>query len=148
MPRIYPRWIDGWEQRLSRRDTNRKIRDFEWGLDWLEGGEAAVTDPPQFVGDYASRAAGCSEEFFSYRAPDDYRLRDGRLTFTSPMLSPYHENNVVYADFFPARRDRGRAVIVLPQWNADARGHVALCKLLSRFGISALRMSLAYHDRR
>jgi hypothetical protein len=39
-------------------------------------------------------------------------------------------------------------VVVLPQWNADAGGHVGLCQLLNRFGISALRLSLPYHDRR
>jgi hypothetical protein len=39
-------------------------------------------------------------------------------------------------------------VLVLPQWNSDARSHVGLCKLLNRFGISALRMSLAWHDQR
>ena len=39
-------------------------------------------------------------------------------------------------------------MLVLPQWNADASGHVGLCKLLNRFGLTSLRMSLAYHDRR
>jgi Prolyl oligopeptidase family len=39
-------------------------------------------------------------------------------------------------------------VVVLPQWNAAEDGHAGLCRLLNRFGITALRMSLAYHDRR
>jgi hypothetical protein len=39
-------------------------------------------------------------------------------------------------------------VVVLPQWNADETGHLGLCRLLNGFGIAALRMSLAYHDRR
>jgi hypothetical protein len=37
---------------------------------------------------------------------------------------------------------------VLPQWNADAEGHVGLCRLLNRFDLSALRLSLPYHDAR
>ena len=41
-----------------------------------------------------------------------------------------------------------RAVLVLPQWNADEGGHVGLCRLLARFGMSALRLSLPYHDTR
>ena len=51
---------------------------------------------------------------------------------------------------FPSLSPRGRrrAVVVLPQWNADAEGHVGLCRLLNRFGISALRLSLPYHDAR
>jgi pimeloyl-ACP methyl ester carboxylesterase len=39
-------------------------------------------------------------------------------------------------------------VLVLPQWNADAEGHVGLCRLLARFGMTALRLSLPYHDTR
>jgi hypothetical protein len=38
--------------------------------------------------------------------------------------------------------------VVLPQWNSDAGGHVGLAKLLNRFGISALRMTMAYHAER
>jgi hypothetical protein len=37
---------------------------------------------------------------------------------------------------------------VLPQWNADPGGHVGLCRLLAWNGLSALRLSLPYHDQR
>ena len=37
---------------------------------------------------------------------------------------------------------------MLPQWNADAGGHVGLCQLLNRFGLTALRLTLPYHDER
>jgi len=40
------------------------------------------------------------------------------------------------------------AVLVMPQWNSDAGGHVGLCKLLAWNGMSALRLSLPYHDQR
>jgi hypothetical protein len=40
------------------------------------------------------------------------------------------------------------AVLVLPQWNSDAGGHVGLAKLLAWSGMSALRLSLPYHDQR
>ena len=39
-------------------------------------------------------------------------------------------------------------MVVLPQWNSDAGSHIGLSQLLARFGISALRISLPYHDRR
>jgi hypothetical protein len=39
-----------------------------------------------------------------------------------------------------------RAVIVLPQWNSDQWGHNALCRIFNRLGISALRLSMPYHD--
>jgi hypothetical protein len=41
-----------------------------------------------------------------------------------------------------------RAVVVLPQWNADAESHVALCRLLKRLGIAALRLTMPYHEER
>jgi len=37
-------------------------------------------------------------------------------------------------------------MIVMPQWNADAFSHNALCTLFNRSGISALRLSKPYHD--
>ena len=39
-----------------------------------------------------------------------------------------------------------RAMIVMPQWNADAFSHNVLCSLFNRFGISALRLSKPFHD--
>jgi len=137
MLQLYPRWIDAWERRLSQRDTNRTVRAFEWGLEWLDGAEVGK-DPSRYVREYAWRSAGCSEEFFSYQRPVDYATQGSHLTFTSPLVSFHAENNLVHADFFPAVRDQGRAVVVLPQWNADSSGHVALCRMLNRFGISAL----------
>ena len=37
-------------------------------------------------------------------------------------------------------------MLVLPQWNSTADGHIGLSKLLAWSGISALRLSLPYHD--
>ena len=39
-------------------------------------------------------------------------------------------------------------MLVLPQWNSDASGHVGLCKILEWSGLSALRLALPYHDQR
>lgn len=72
------------------------------------------------------------------------------LRFTSPVRTPYPENDVVNARWFPAFDRSGKpsrkAVIVLPQWNADAFSHNALCKVMNRYGVSALRFSKPYHD--
>lgn len=144
---IYARWMDSWERKLATRDTNRKIRQFEWGLDWLTGAHANG-DSRRLLRDYVTAGLADSDRFFSYRTPTDYHLENGVLRFSSPIQSRYPENNTVHADFFPAAKGPRRAVVVLPQWNSGADGHVGLCKLLNRFGISALRMSLAYHDRR
>jgi hypothetical protein len=97
---------------------------------------------------WVAEALADSDRLYSYDPVGDYRLQDGLLTFTSAVPSPYPENNRVRALWFPAARDKGRVLIVLPQWNADANAHVGLCKLLNRFGISALRMTMAYHAER
>jgi dienelactone hydrolase len=39
-------------------------------------------------------------------------------------------------------------VVVLPQWNANLESHNALCHIFNMLGISALRLSLPYHDLR
>jgi hypothetical protein len=83
------------------------------------------------------------------------------LTFPSAFVTPHDRNNTVHCRFFPAAASRkaGRlraagasasqaAVLVLPQWNSDPGGHVGLCKLLAWNGMSALRLSLPYHDQR
>lgn len=73
------------------------------------------------------------------------------LRFTSPVRTPFHENDQVNARWYPAdaAKQAGRkkqAIIVMPQWNADAFSHNALCTLFNRFGVSALRLSKPYHD--
>ena len=69
------------------------------------------------------------------------------LKFPSAVITPYEKNNLAYARFFPAAKG-DCAVIVSPQWNAKEDSHVALCRGLNRFGVSALRLSLPFHDQR
>lgn len=139
--------MDRWENHLATRDKNRVVRPFEWGLEWMDL-QPDLEDVPGRVRERAAGWLADSEAFYSYERPTDYRLKGTHLTFTSPLATPYPENNLVHADLFPASRDYGRAVVVLPQWNADVQGHAGLCQLLNRFGLTAMRMSLAYHDRR
>ncbi len=73
------------------------------------------------------------------------------LRFTSPVRTLYPENDIVNARWYPAHPDsqRGKpkqAMIVMPQWNADAFSHNALCTLFNQFGVSCLRLSKPYHD--
>jgi hypothetical protein len=142
MTGLYARWIDRWETKLANRDTNRLVRPFEWGLDWLPGAPADPSALSAYLAEHTRR----SGEFYSYQTPTDFTLQDGRLAFTSAVESPHPENNRAMARYFPVRDARRRAVIVLPQWNSDAEGHVGLCKLLNKFGLTTLRLSMAYHD--
>ena len=176
MLKRYQEWMYRWEDRLTTRDTNRVARPFEWGLEWSRRwpgvhGEApaAAEDTERFFFDLNEKLVANSDEFYSYEKPTDFRLerlpirlyatgaRPGRKTscsfanktglflrFTSPVKSLYPENNIMNARWFPARGRR--AVIVLPQWNADALSHNALCRIFNLSGIAALRMSMPYHD--
>jgi len=154
MTAAYSRWIDRWERKLATRDTNRLVRPFEWGLNWLQ--DTGIPAPPvsangdahEHVGRFARQAVEQSEQFYSYPPVRDFELRDRRLRFTSAISTPYAENNTVHGHWFPAPRDRRRALVVLPQWNSDAGGHFGLCKLLNRFGVSALRLTMAYYAER
>jgi Alpha/beta hydrolase domain containing 18 len=151
---FYARWMNRWERKLATRDTNRVVRPFEWGADWLERvgfprwPGTVNGDAPAALSRFVDEAIRHSDRFFGYEPARDYRLTEGLLSFTSPVRSPYPENDIVHARWFPAPRDRGRAIVVLPQWNSGADGHVGLAKLLNKFGISALRMTMAYHAER
>jgi hypothetical protein len=73
------------------------------------------------------------------------------LRFTSPERTPYPENDLVNARWYPApaHKDPKRpkqAIVVMPQWNADGFSHNSLCTLFNRMGVSALRLSKPYHD--
>jgi hypothetical protein len=74
------------------------------------------------------------------------------LRFTSAVRTPHPENDLVNARWYPAEhkdtRKPRQAMIVMPQWNADAFSHNGLCEIFNRFGISCLRLSKPYHDTR
>jgi hypothetical protein len=248
------RLFHAWERRLADVTTNRVVRPFEWGLDWIDGEadpkaqipnpkaqspdpkaqspkpkaqspkpksqspdpKAQSPDPKAQSPDpkaqspnpkaqspdpkaqspnpksqipnpeshafrplpAADRKEGEAVEawvetvmhdtdgFFHAPSTSDYEFDEGSrspasgeagtLRFPSALVTPHPENNTVVARWFPSSRDtaigrtgsRGPAVIVLAQWNSDRDGHVGLARLLARFGISALRLSLPYHDAR
>jgi dienelactone hydrolase len=156
-----------WERRLASVTTDRVVRPFEWGLEWIAShvgpGSSADAHLRHWVDDVMRDTAA----FFHAPSTRDYDFspappelqRHGEaatLRFPSAFPTPHAENNTVVARWFPAPTEppiggpgpRGRAVLVLPQWNADEGGHAGLSRLLARFGVSALRLSLPYHDAR
>jgi hypothetical protein len=147
---VIARAFHSWERRLAAVATNRVARPFEWGLDWLAGEPVPPGDPRRALQDWGDAAVARSGEFYAVEPASDYALQGGVLTFTSAVQTPHPENNLVRARYFPdpSPRGRRRAVVVLPQWNSDAEGHVGLCRLLNRFGLTALRLSMPYHDAR
>lgn len=145
----------------------------EWAGDWpCRNGFApghVPDDCESFLRDYNRRIIAQSDEFYSYAKPTDYRLerREVRvfstreipdpvlerkvrgsyadfLRFTSPVRTPFPENNLANARWFPTRGKR--AVVLLPHWNCDAVAYTGLCRVLNLLGISVLRLSMPHHD--
>lgn len=149
----YRDWVERREEELCLRATDRVARPFEYGLEWSS--DWPVTrdfapnggGPVSYISEVNERAIAESHEFFGYEAPGDFRLNGEWLEFTSPVHTRYPENNRVRARWFAARGSR-KAVVVLPHWNARLPQHNALCAGLQKLGISALRLSLPYHDSR
>lgn len=145
------RFFHAWERRLASATTDRVVRPFEWGFDWINGiSDAPSAADPARLERWADDTVTESEQFFAAAPCDDFSLEGDRLSYPSAVITPHPANNIVRARYFPEPSSRGRrrAVIVLPQWNADAESHVGLCRLLNRFGITALRLTLPYHDER
>jgi len=156
-----------WERRLASVSKDRVVRPFEWGLDWLPA-EARSDAPAQAqVAAWVESVLREGSGFYDLPPTTEFALTPaaaearasgdgGTLRFPSAFVTPHPENNTVVGRWFPVggdapghvERAKGRAVLVMPQWNSDPGGHIGLAQLLARFGLSALRMSLPYHDDR
>ncbi|PYU66265.1 MAG: hypothetical protein DMG49_22545 [Acidobacteria bacterium] len=154
----FERKIRRYEHRRWTTDDNRRVQPFQWGLEHI-GGSPVEPNPSAFVREYARKAIESSGEWYATPPALDYRLDVGRfatahekdyvLTFTSSIESPWPENNTVHAQLFPARKaGPGPAVLLLPNWNAKWHGQNGLCHWIQRLGITVLKMSMPYHDRR
>ena len=141
------------EQKIRRyehmrwaQEPNRRTLAFAWGLEHI-GGSANEPDPRAFLDRFVEETLARSDEWFAAEPANDYSLEKNVLTFTSVIDSPWPENNRVYGQLFPARHS-GPAVVVLAQWNARWEEQQDVCRWLNRLGITAVKMSLPYHDRR
>jgi hypothetical protein len=148
---FYRDWIAAQEEKLARK-SKAQVCSFSWGVEALEGlpGFAPSAARPDI--DTFRKANRWwlrnSEEFFAYREPGDFQLQGAQLRFSSPAKSLYPENDTVYADYFPCTRAGGRAVLVLPHWNAAPPSYARFCRLLNLLGFSALLVTLPYHGSR
>jgi hypothetical protein len=152
-------FFHAWERRLASVTKDRIVRPFDWGLEWIpQNGHGPAAAPEAVLGDWVDGVMRDTDTFFYAPPTTDYTLAPGAegegdlLTFPSALTTPHESNNTVRCKFFRAKEDGERAaraaVLVLPQWNSDPGGHVGLCKLLAWSGMSALRLSLPYHDAR
>lgn len=170
-------WEFRLETRDSNRVVRPFAWGLDWTKDFP--GAAAAPSAPAALKDYFfalnDQIVKRSDEFFGYRTPTDFRLEQRQirvygtgshanpevddapyqgqfgtfLRFTSPVKSPFPENDQVNARWFPVPAAKGkpkRVMIVIPQWNGDALSHNAFSNLFKLFGVSMLRLSMPYHD--
>jgi hypothetical protein len=135
----------------TQRDDNRIVRPFAWGLEFISD-HVNGADPRSVLREYSRRAMNNSGEFYSLPQIDDWKLAGDHLTWTSAIKTPSAENNTVHARLFLPRKERKNkpraAVVVLPQWNAQPDSHVEACRIFNGLGMTALRLTLPYHEER
>jgi len=137
-----------WERYLAvRDDPERRVLPFDWGTGFIGDGTLSGGEARAYFHRHAEEALDTHRTYFSPFPVSDFDLENGQLTFTSPLPTPYPENKRAHGLFFPSG-DRGPAVLVLPQWNAKGGSQAGLCRLLNRFGLTALRVTLPYHGLR
>lgn len=135
----------------TKKDNNRLVRPFEWGLEFIRGSVNGA-DPRTVLREHTARAMAHSDEFYPLPKINDWQLSGDQLTWTSAVTTPSPENNIARARLFPARKERKKkpraAVVVLPQWNAQPDSHVEACRIFNGLGMTALRLTLPYHEDR
>ena len=147
------RYMHKREREHAMRDNNRIVREFDWGIEFVDE-DANGVNPRDFFREYSKNSIADSDNFFCSPEISDYNLtqnselRTQNLTWTSGIKTSSIENNTAYAHYFPVENNKKRAVLVLPHWNAKAGTYFDLCKLFNRVSISALRLTLPYHENR
>lgn len=166
------RYMHKRERYFAMLNDNRIVRPFEWGTEFITENPNG-DDPTKLFAEYSKKTVANSDEFFFSPEIADYDLfskisppfREGRdafrgrgdtsssqelqtLTWTSGIHTPSIENNTAFAAYFPYETNRKSAVLVLPHWNAQAGTYFDLCKFFNKVGISALRLTLPYHEER
>ena len=139
------------ERWYHQLDNNRLVRPFDWGLSYIID-HVNGADPLEVFRRHTARVMSSSDDFYALPEITDYQLTDDQLTWTSAIDTPSAENNHARARFFPgkprSKKQPRAAVVVLPQWNAQPNSHVEACRIFNMMGMSALRLTLPYHEER
>jgi hypothetical protein len=147
-----------WKSFMHRRehaahalDNNRLVRPFDWGLKFITD-HVNGEDPREVVRQYSQEAMANSEKFYELPDIHDFELNGDQLTWTSAISTPSEVNNIARGRYFPVDPGRARqtrtAVVMCPQWNAQPESHVEACRIFNFIGMSALRLTLPYHQER
>ncbi len=163
------RYMHKRERHFAMLNDNRVVRPFEWGTEFIEefveGGE-----PAAMFREHTRHVLADSDKYFAAPMPDEFTLERRLypsaasinaadlktavvqtevpvLTWRSTVATPSAENNTAVATYFPHANKRS-AVVILPHWNAKAGTYFDLAKFFNKVGLSALRLTLPYHEER
>ncbi|REJ77481.1 MAG: hypothetical protein DWQ47_13975 [Acidobacteria bacterium] len=150
------RLIQKRERYLAMLNDNRVVRPFEWGAEFVEGSMNG-SDPLEFFKKHSRAFLDSSDDRFALAAdpvfdesePDPQQI-DGTsyVSWASALTTSSEVNNIAHARLFHIDDDKRAAAVVLPHWNAREGSYINLCSNLKRFGVSALRLTLPYHEER
>lgn len=157
------------ERYFAMLNDNRRAQEFAWGVEHIIDHENG-NEPQKTLAEFSRRVVEDSDEFFALRGEPEFKLEtrlypstgslsaeDLRsevkqvelpvLSWQSTVETISPENNTAVAAYFPHGEKRA-AVIVLPHWNAKAGTYFDLCKVFNKVGLSALRLTMPYHEER
>ncbi len=135
------------ERWYHQLDNNRLVRPFDWGLPYILD-HVNGDDPRRLLQQHTTRVMEASDDFYALPPINDFQLEGDQLTWTSAVHTPSSENNIARARYFPIKKPTKKAVVVLPQWNAQPDSHVEACRIFNMIGMAALRLTLPYHQQR
>ena len=75
------RFFHTWERRLASVTTDRVVRPFEWGLEWIpQNGHPPETSPAVILQDWVSHVMADTDAFFTPPQTSDYESTPAAAT--------------------------------------------------------------------
>ena len=134
------------EQALGAKNASVKFAGAAAvGLEFVDPGRRQPDELPQLLACVGS-ALRDAETYFTARAQPVFRRQGSMLAFDSPSAGD-GPNSVARAQIYDSGR-RGRAIVLLPFWNAARATGRPFGALLARCGVTCVQLSLPYHDER
>jgi hypothetical protein len=157
------------ERYFAMLNDNRVVQPFAFGAEFIAD-HTNGDDPRRLFVEHSREVIANSDEYFKAPESIDFSLEKRLypssasinaadlkkpvaqkevqvLTWGSAIQTSSTENNTAVATYFPHENKRA-AAIILPHWNAKAGTYFDLAKFLNTVGISAIRLTLPYHEER
>jgi pimeloyl-ACP methyl ester carboxylesterase len=133
------------EQRLAGEGATIKFAGAPCiGFEHLDRGRGPAELPDLLA--HVNGALRDTQAYFTASEPPVFRRQGSLLAFDSPSGGD-GPNSIARAQVHESGR-RGRAVVLLPYWNATRDAGAPFGKLLARCGVTCVQLSLPYHDER